>query len=96
VRSFTLRYFDGTSWYDGWDSTQVDDSLPLAVQMTLEVQKDPSQPLSRAANPLPPGQADPDLYRITRVIPMSCGKQVDASEADTSGSGTGGSSGGSQ
>jgi type II secretion system protein J len=35
IRSFNLRYFDGYSWLDSWDSTAVNDTLPLAVEITL-------------------------------------------------------------
>jgi len=94
VRSLTLRYSDGTAWYDAWDSTKVEDTLPVAIEMTLEVQKDPSRPVAQAA-PAPVGQATAsDVYRITRVMLMGCAQPVDASEADMSSSGT--SSGGSQ
>src|SRR4051812_16816576 len=29
VRSFSARYYDGTQWYDEWDSTQMGDVLPV-------------------------------------------------------------------
>src|SRR3954451_14962748 len=37
VRSFSLRYFDGTLWQDQWDSTTMGDVLPTAVEMTLDI-----------------------------------------------------------
>lgn len=37
VVSLNLRYFDGTSWADEWDSTTDSNSLPLAVEVDLEV-----------------------------------------------------------
>jgi hypothetical protein len=37
VASFNLRYFDGTSWLDTWDSTTQGDVLPLAVEVRLEI-----------------------------------------------------------
>ncbi|MEI8197374.1 MAG: type II secretion system protein GspJ [Phycisphaerae bacterium] len=43
VRSFNLRYSDGTNWYDSWDSTQTVESIPVnmlpaMVQVTLELE----------------------------------------------------------
>ena len=37
VVSLNLRYFDGTGWVDSWDSTEDSNSLPLAVEVDLEV-----------------------------------------------------------
>jgi type II secretion system protein J len=37
VQSLEVKYFDGTSWYDVWDSTQMGNALPTAVGMTLTV-----------------------------------------------------------
>jgi type II secretion system protein J len=67
VRSFQVRYFDGTTWYDEWDSTANDDSLPLAVQISLELQMDPAQSASQQV-------AGTNAYRVSRVIQMSCMK----------------------
>jgi prepilin-type N-terminal cleavage/methylation domain-containing protein len=63
VRTFTVRYFDGTIWQDSWDSTVMGDVLPAAVEMTLEMN-------------LPPraGQTAPRPYRVTRIIPLVCAK----------------------
>jgi general secretion pathway protein J len=38
VRSFALRYFDGTLWQDEWDSTQMGDVLPMAVEVRMSIQ----------------------------------------------------------
>jgi hypothetical protein len=58
VVSFTLSYFDGTSWYDLWDSTAQKNTLPFAVQFTIE------QSPRRAGEPT----------RITtRMVPLTCG-----------------------
>lgn len=62
VRSFSLRYFDGTLWQDQWDSTTMGDVLPIAVEMTLDIDY-----------PQKPGQP-PTPYRIVRVIPLACAK----------------------
>jgi hypothetical protein len=39
VGQFTLMYFDGTDWVNSWDSTQYDNAMPSAVQMTLELER---------------------------------------------------------
>jgi hypothetical protein len=62
VRSFGLRYFDGTLWQESWDSTTMGDVLPTAVEMTLDIDY-----------PRKPGQP-PTAYRVTRVIPLACAK----------------------
>jgi type II secretion system protein J len=38
VHAFNLRYFDGEQWWDTWDSTEQGDVLPLAVEVTLELE----------------------------------------------------------
>jgi len=38
VRSFALRYYDGTQWNEDWDSTQLGDLLPVAAQVDLTIQ----------------------------------------------------------
>jgi prepilin-type N-terminal cleavage/methylation domain-containing protein len=37
VYALNFRYFDGLRWYDEWDSTEQMDALPLAVEITLEL-----------------------------------------------------------
>ncbi|MEO6437497.1 MAG: GspJ family type II secretion system protein [Tepidisphaeraceae bacterium] len=65
VKSFSLRYFDGTSWQESWDSTTVGNNLPMAVAITLEI-ADP-----RAAQPDAPSRI------ITRLVPLACGKSLE-------------------
>jgi prepilin-type N-terminal cleavage/methylation domain-containing protein len=80
VRSLAIRYFDGTNWYEDWDSTTTDNTLPVAVQLTVEVQADPSLPASQA-------QSQP-YSRVTRTIPIACGRSQDLSDSDSSSGGT--------
>ncbi len=40
VRAFNVRYHDGSSWIDSWDSASFDDALPYAVELTLELEPD--------------------------------------------------------
>ena len=37
VISLNLRYFDGDGWVDAWDSTADANSLPLAVEIDIEI-----------------------------------------------------------
>ena len=39
VESFAVRYYDGTEWLDSWDSTQEDNQIPAALEITLEVDR---------------------------------------------------------
>jgi prepilin-type N-terminal cleavage/methylation domain-containing protein len=43
VSNFTCRYFDGQNWQDTWDSTQENNILPLAVEVTLQLENNPKQ-----------------------------------------------------
>ncbi len=57
VRSFTVQYYDGSQWTDTWDSTMLQNALPIAVQITLDF--DGTGP---SAAPL----------HITRLIQLPC------------------------
>ena len=37
IKAFNLCYFDGIDWYDSWDSTTRENTLPLVVEITLEL-----------------------------------------------------------
>jgi hypothetical protein len=73
VRSFSLRYWDGTTWQETWDSTQQNDTLPLAVAVTIQV----NDPLSHV---LLNGQP---VRQIQQVIPLACGKSATDSTTET-------------
>ncbi len=51
VVSMNLRYFDGYSWVDEWDSTADANSLPRAVEVDIEIahngKKGTEEPLKR-------------------------------------------------
>jgi general secretion pathway protein J len=50
VRSLVFRYYDGTDWIESWDSAQYEDSLPIAVEATMEmVEPTTSDPVRAAA-----------------------------------------------
>jgi len=56
VLGFNLQYYDGSQWNDSWDSTQEDNTLPAAVQVTLTL-------------PGPTPQDAPRRY--VRIFPLS-------------------------
>jgi len=66
VRSFALRYYDGVAWQEEWDSTTLEDNLPLAVAITLEL----GEP-----------NADAATKRVTRVVPLPCAKLISGTES---------------
>jgi hypothetical protein len=59
VRSLNLRYFDGLAWQETWDSTQMDDVIPSAVELTIELERTNSN-----------GQVR--VIRFPRVFLLSC------------------------
>jgi len=58
VVTFNLRYFDGEEWQTAWDSTQYNNVLPTAVEVTIEAR--------------PPGAAANATVYQRRIIPLSC------------------------
>jgi type II secretory pathway component PulJ len=70
VRTFTLRYYDGTTWYDSWDSTAQGDVLPVAVEVTVELVPPPGAPRDQAG------------YRMSSIVLIPCGQ---VATDDTSG-----------
>jgi prepilin-type N-terminal cleavage/methylation domain-containing protein len=40
VTSFTAEYYDGQNWDPTWDATAYNDSLPMAVQITIQLKAD--------------------------------------------------------
>jgi len=76
VSGFVLRYFDGTTWLDSWDSTVQDNLLPMAVEVTIEFQGGAGGVSSD------PGNA---VQRVCDVILLPCGQ--DSSDATAAASG---------
>ncbi len=68
VLAFNLRYFDGSEWWDDWDSSSQGDVLPLAVEVTLEVER------STGEQPVVSG------YSLSRVFLVPCSR---AGEGET-------------
>ena len=65
--AFNLRYFDGSDWLDDWDSTTETGALPVAIEVTLQLNDD--------------RQKDPNVggYRLSQVFLLPCGPAPSAS-----------------
>jgi prepilin-type N-terminal cleavage/methylation domain-containing protein len=82
VAGFNLRYYDGTQWQDSWDSTQLSDELPTAVEVTLTLDR-------------PGNSGKPRLLKYVRVFPLSCSSLLAdqaAQNSSTTGTSTTGTS----
>jgi type II secretion system protein J len=79
VRSFALRYYDGSQWYEEWDSTQMGDILPLAVQVDIQIQTS--------------ADSQAPLYHAARVFAFACHTDQTTTSTGTT-TGTTGTTGG--
>ena len=61
VRALDLRYWDGTDWQDSWDSTTKDNTLPLAVEVSMELAAEEAT------------EDGEDGYAVVRILPLACG-----------------------
>jgi type II secretion system protein J len=59
VYSYALQYYTGSQWQPTWDSTQEDNTIPAAVQVTLQLQ--------RATN-----SGGTAVQTYTRIFNLSC------------------------
>lgn len=73
VKSFAVRYYDGYSWFEDWDSTLLDGALPFAVQIEIE--------LDAGENGSQLSSVQQARYRLVRLIPLSTGKPMDVMQA---------------
>jgi type II secretion system protein J len=71
VRAFAIRYFDGYTWYDQWDSTLTPTPLPLLVQVDLTV---------GVSDPRAAAGREPELYHVTRLVPIATAKLAQVAE----------------
>ncbi len=82
VESLSLAYFDGTQWFDSWDS-QANGGLPLAVEILLSINMEPA-PENSVLAPSALQQTDarateqPTVYRLVVYLPVAA--QADSSE----------------
>jgi prepilin-type N-terminal cleavage/methylation domain-containing protein len=70
VTGFSLQYFDGSEWNPTWDSTQEDNTIPAAVQVTLNISR-------------PYNNGQPHTLVFTRVFPISCSNAAMDSNVST-------------
>ncbi len=59
VTDLQFQYFNGLDWVDSWDSTQLQNMMPSAVQVTLELER-------------PAAGHQKQKLRFVRVFPISC------------------------
>jgi type II secretion system protein J len=59
VAGFNLRYYDGEAWQDSWDSNTSIIPLPLAVEVTLQLDR-------------PTANGGTKAHKYIRVFPLSC------------------------
>ena len=71
VVSMNLRYFDGSGWVDGWDSTADANSLPRAVEVDIQVAHDTNK-----------GTEEPQKRRVIQSFALPC--QTPSQETSTS------------
>ncbi len=81
VKSLNLRYFDGDNWLEEWDSTADANSLPLAMEVDIQV-------LYNITN----SDKEPQVRRLIQSFAIPCGGTAEEeSQTDNGGSGMGGS-----
>jgi type II secretion system protein J len=67
VRSWNLRYYDGSDWVDEWNSTDNDNSLPEGVEITIVLEE------SEDSEEYWEDDEEEDLYEFTQAIILPCG-----------------------
>ena len=77
VMSLNLRYFDGDSWLDEWDSTEDANSLPKAVEVDIEI-----------ANRVRRSSEEMERRRLLQSFVIPCGVSAQAAEEQTESTGT--------
>jgi prepilin-type N-terminal cleavage/methylation domain-containing protein len=63
VSALNFRYYDGTDWNDSWDSDAQGQALPMAVEVTLQLQVPPADASSGAP---------PTTKTYVRVFQVAC------------------------
>ena len=77
VNSFSVAYYDGSDWTDTWDSTAEDNTLPVAIQVTLNLDRDDPQ-----------GAGGVQTTSYTRIFPVPCSTAQFDSAVNPSASGS--------
>ncbi len=66
IQSLNFRYYDGSDWQDSWDSTENDNSLPVAVEITITL----------ATTGEATSSNDETGYSLTQTVALPCGTSV--------------------
>lgn len=81
VRSLNFRYFDGDSWLEEWDSTADANSLPLAMEIDIQVLYNTNGP-----------NKEPQVRRLIQSFAIPCGGAAqEESQTENGSPATGGS-----
>ena len=99
VQAIEFRYFDGTSYYDSWD-TELRSALPMAVEVMIQVRTSNQErgvEQARGAVALDDVQAPGEwlVYRLTVKIPQGKASSADDESGGSSSSSSASSSGSS-
>jgi type II secretion system protein J len=78
VRSLNLRYYNGDGWLDAWDSTADANSLPLAVEIDIQVSNNATNSTDVSG-----------MRRLTQSFSIPCGG-AQQSASDNTGTATSG------
>jgi type II secretory pathway pseudopilin PulG len=77
VETLAFRYFDGTEWYDTWNSVE-QERLPIAVEITLSIAAAVGQ--SRASSSASNGAGTvSEVYRL--VVPLAAAEPADTTDS---------------
>lgn len=83
VKSLNLRYFDGDNWLDEWDSTADANSLPLAMEIDIQVLYNTTSSNSNMES---------QVRRLSQSFTIPCGGAAqEESQSENGSSGLGGS-----
>ncbi len=88
VRTFTIRYYDGQQFEEYWDSSELGNILPMAVEVTLELDRPPPAGTSAASSTVSNDQRP--YYAAVRTFFPACYDQAAAAKALAGTDSTGG------
>lgn len=89
VTSLNLRYYDGDDWLEEWDSTEDANSLPLAVEIDIEVAY-----FGRNGRIVKNSTKEPEKRRLIQSFVIPCKAAEETSSETTTGGSTGGTTSG--
>ncbi len=81
VRAMNLRYYDGTDWLDEWMSEDHLDALPLALEMTLELEPNQETLQDLESTSRYSKDYQDAIPKLTQVVTIPCGVSEEVLEA---------------